>query len=65
MQEYRYMRGHLMRPRRSGFEGGDALRPHVETPLVAVWQPLKEQLEVYGVDRDGAIKGVWKQLDEG
>jgi hypothetical protein len=30
-------------------------------PLAAVWQPLNEQLEVFFVDRAGALRGVWKQ----
>lgn len=30
-------------------------------PIAAVWQPLNEQLEVFFVDRAGALRGVWKQ----
>jgi hypothetical protein len=30
-------------------------------PITAVWQPLNEQLEVFWIGNDGALRGVWKQ----
>jgi hypothetical protein len=30
------------------------------TPLAAVYQPVNEQLEVYAVDGNGAVQGIWK-----
>lgn len=39
-----------------GFAG-----PHAK--VAAIWQPLNEQLEVFVVDRTGAIKDIWKAHD--
>ncbi|MEO8062895.1 MAG: hypothetical protein ABI821_09110 [Pseudomonadota bacterium] len=30
-------------------------------PITAVWQPLNEQLEVFWIGTDGALRGIWKQ----
>jgi hypothetical protein len=37
-----------------------ALRLAIAPSIAAVWQPLNDQVEVFGIDPKGALKDVWK-----